>query len=64
MILLSGRIFALIRQLSFVRKKGFAITREPADQVGAEGRKRCTVSLGKQGLGRGAPVFSRVEING
>ena len=36
----------------------------PADQVGAEGRKRCPVSFGKQGLGRGLPVFPRVEING
>jgi hypothetical protein len=58
MVLLSGRIFALIRQLSFVRKKGFAITREPADQVGTEGRKRLMVSLGDQRLGAARRYFA------
>jgi hypothetical protein len=36
-ILLSGRIFALIRQLSFARIKGFVITRQPAGSGGRYG---------------------------
>jgi hypothetical protein len=47
MILLSGRMFALIRELSFARIKGFAITRNLRDQVAAMGIKRRMAGMGR-----------------